>query len=193
MRRGLNTLYTISGAIAASSIGLIMIIVLSQVTLNFVDWILARVAGQSLGLLIPSYATFSGYALASATFFGLGYTLRKGGHIRVTLIVRSLPDRLQRFFEALTSLIGAGIGSLLTFYMIEHAYDAWRFGDMSFGLIAVPLWMPQCILIAGSAIFTIACLDTFAETLACPDGSSAFGEDDNMEAAALRDASRSES
>lgn len=165
IRRSLDRLYGACGAIAAASILAIMLIVLAQVLLNFADFVLALFTGQSFGLLIPSYATFAGYALASATFFALAYTLRAGGHIRVTLVTRSMPAGLRRLCEMAASVIAAGIGFMLTLHMIEHAHDAWRFGDMSFGLIPVPLWIPQCILIAGSAVFTIACLDTLQEAL----------------------------
>lgn len=164
-RRTLDRLYAVSGAIAAASILAIMLIVLAQVLLNFADYVLGIFTGQSFGLLIPSYATFAGYALASATFFALAYTLRAGGHIRVTLVTRSMPSGLRRGCEIAASTVAAGIGFMLTFHMIEHAYDAWRFGDMSFGLIRIPLWMPQCILVVGSAVFTIACLDTLVEAV----------------------------
>jgi TRAP-type C4-dicarboxylate transport system permease small subunit len=165
IRKSLDRLYAVSGFITAASILAIMLIVLAQVLLNFADYILALFTGESFGLLIPSYATFAGYALASATFFALAYTLRAGGHIRVTLVTRSMPPRLRRLCEVAASVIATGIGALLTLHMIEHAHDAWRFGDMSFGLIPVPLWISQCILVAGSAVFTVACLDTLHEAL----------------------------
>jgi TRAP-type C4-dicarboxylate transport system permease small subunit len=177
MRRALDTLYRASGAIAAASIVLIMLIVLAQVLLNFADWVLAQFTGKSFGLLVPSYATFAGYALAAATFFALAYSLRCGAHIRVTLVTRSMPPALRRVVECGAGLLGLLIGGLMTVYMTEHAYDAWRFGDMSFGLIPVPLWIPQCILIAGSAVFTIACIDTTLEALRGRP-SAAFAHDD---------------
>jgi TRAP-type C4-dicarboxylate transport system permease small subunit len=181
MRSFLDALYRASGVLAAASIVAIMLIVLAQVTLNFSDWVLARFTGQSIGLLIPSYTTFAGYALAAATFFALAHTLRAGGHIRVTLLTRVMPSGLRRVAEAIACLLGLAIGTMLTVNMVDHAYDAWRFGDMSFGLVSVPLWIPQSILITGSAIFAVACLDTLIETLRLPDGSPAFRDTGDLE------------
>lgn len=165
MRRPLDRLYAASGAIAAASICAIVLVVLAQIALNVIDWGFRVVAGRGLGLLIPSYADFAGYALASATFFALGYALRAGAHIRVSLVTQRMGPRAARAAEVLAGLIGTAVALMLTWYMIGHVHDAWRFGDQSSGLVSVPLWIPQSILVIGSAVFAVACLDTTIEAL----------------------------
>lgn len=186
MRRALDWLYAASGAVGAASICAIALIVLAQVTLNVIDWFASLLTGKGLGLLIPSYATFAGYMLASATFFSLGYALRRGAHIRVSLVTQRLGPRASRVAEIIAGVSGSGIGLMLVHYLGEHAYDAWRFGDRSAGLVSVPLWIPQSVLVAGSAVFAIACIDTTVEALR-GRASPAFAEDSAGEPAEIMD------
>ncbi len=41
-------------------------------------------------------------------------------------------------------------------------HDSWRFGDLSPGLLAVPIWIPQSVMLAGLTILTIAFVDELA-------------------------------
>jgi TRAP-type C4-dicarboxylate transport system permease small subunit len=166
MRGPLDRLYALSGLLAAIFLAGIAAIVLLQVIFNVADWVIERIAGRPIGLLIPSYADFAGYFLAAATFFALSYALRQGAHIRVNLVLMLLPERVQRVAEALAALIALAISATLTWYLFDLLYDSWRFGDRSTGLVSVALWIPQTVTVAGSAVLAIACLDTLFEVLA---------------------------
>ncbi len=165
MQTFLTWIYRISGGAAALSLASIGVIVMAQVLLNLADALWGAATGRSIGLLIPSYATFAGYALAFATFLSLGLAIRNGAHIRVTLLEQRFPRPLARITSVLIPLLGSVLGLMLTWNIGEMAYDARRFGDTSSGLIAVPLWLPQLVLLLGSAVFAIACLHTLVETL----------------------------
>jgi len=159
MRRLLDWLYLASGYVAAFFLFAIFLIVLIQVALGFFDTILRFSTGKAYGLQIPAYARFSGYFLAAATFFALTHTFKEGNHIRVSLLVQQLPARLRRWIELWCCSIAALLTGYFTVKMASLVQDSYRFNDVSGGMIAVPLWIPQLSMVLGLLILTIALLD----------------------------------
>ena len=76
--KNLNKLYKFSGYIAA--IFLILVAV----------FILTGISSRIFGFYIRGLAEYSGYWMASASFFALAYTFIEGGHIRITLFLERL-------------------------------------------------------------------------------------------------------
>jgi len=161
MRRILDTLYKLAGAMAALSILGICLVVSTQVMLN----ILARIGGPGWSYTLPSYADFSGFFLATATFMALAYTLRAGGHIRVNLLVGALPKGARWGLELVTLALGAGMAGYATYYTASLLGESYRYGDMSTGIIAIPIWIPQLSMVAGLGLLTVAFVDTLIEAL----------------------------
>ncbi|WP_193141301.1 TRAP transporter small permease [Meridianimarinicoccus sp. MJW13] len=159
MRPILDFTYRAAGGLAAAFILAIVVLVFAQVSLNLADKIAAALFGQGIGLTIPSYADFTGFFLAAATFLALAYSLREGGHIRVTLLVGRLPDRARRAVETLVVVIALGMSAFATWYVILLVYESIEFGDRSSGMVSVPLWLPQLPVALGLAILTIALAD----------------------------------
>lgn len=162
IRRLLDGLYLTAGWVSALSILFICVIVTAQVSLN----ILARIGGPDLSFTIPSYADFAGFALATASFMALAYTLRMGGHIRVNLLIQRLGPRPSWGLELLTLLLGAGFAGYATYYAASLMWESWHYGDMSTGIVAVPLWIPQSSMVVGLGLLAIAFVDTFLQSLA---------------------------
>lgn len=175
MRRLLDRFYAGCGVLSCISIVFIVAVVSIQVLLNLVDAVAAAVGLPGMGLMIPSYSVFSGYGLAFATFLALGPAIRGGAHIRVTLIQARLPRALQRPLFVLIALAGTLVGALMTWALFGMAAESFEFGDMSSGLIAVPLWIPQAVLCLGAVALTIACADLMVEFL-LKGRSAAFNE-----------------
>ncbi len=162
MIRGmLDRLYRLSGAVAAGFLVLICVLVSVQVVLNLIT----KIFGTSMALTIPSYAEFAGFFLAAASFLALAYTLNRGGHIRVTLVLQFLPERGRLVLEVLGLLLCGATAFYATWYMGRLTHESFRFGDMSPGIIAVPIWIPQTALVIGLAIFTLALFDLAVRTM----------------------------
>ena len=159
MRAGLDFIYRAGGALAALFIVAIVVLVAAQVMLNLADKISIAVLGTALGLTIPSYADFTGFFLAAASFLALAYTLRMGGHIRVTLVTGRLAPRMRRFLEILVVAIALIMVSYASWYMILLVLESHEFGDRSSGMVSVPLWIVQCPVALGLSILTLALLD----------------------------------
>ena len=142
-----NKFYLTSGYLSGFCIFSIMVIILAQIV------------GRFFGFIIPSAEDFSGYALASATFFGLAYTFREGGHIRVTLVIQRLPERARHIQELTILVLGFGLVSFMTFYSWHMVWESYVFEEVSYGYIPIPLWIPQTPVGLGILALNLAVLD----------------------------------
>lgn len=146
MRTALDWLYRISGGIAAFCLMMIGVTILAQIICRF------------FGIALDSTES-GGFFLAGTTFLGMAWTLKSGGHIRVELLISRFGPRLARGFDLACCLLGVAAIGLLSWKTVGLVHDSWRFGDLSPGLLAIPFWIPQSVMLAGCVILTIAFLD----------------------------------
>jgi TRAP-type C4-dicarboxylate transport system permease small subunit len=165
MRGFLNVLYRVSGALAAVCLAAICVIVLLQVGANLLDEIVAWLTGAPIGLVISSYAEFTGFFLVAASFLALAYTLRAGGHIRVSLIIQHITGSRRRWIELWCIGAAAGITAYFAYFAIRLVLESIEFGDVSPGMVPVPLWLPQTTIGVGLVILVIALVDEFVSVL----------------------------
>jgi len=161
MRAFLDSLYRWSGGVAAFFIVAICSVVLLQVGANLIDAFAVVFTGQAVGLVIPSYAEFAGFFLAAASFLALAYTLRHGGHIRVSLVVQHLPSRIRHGLELWCLAVGAALAAYFAYFTIGLMLESLEYGDVSPGMVPVPLWAPQFAMAGGLIVLTIALVDEF--------------------------------
>lgn len=159
MRYLLDSLYKSSCWLAAACIGAICLLVVSQVLLNILDRISTLVTGSAIGLTIPSYADFTGFLLAAASFLSLAYALREGAHIRVVLVLGHLPEKIRHAVEVWCVGFALAITGYFTFYTAKLTHESFSYHDLSSGMIAVPIWIPQSFMLFGLVILTIALAD----------------------------------
>lgn len=159
MRRSLDTLYRVSGALAAVFLIAIVVVVLMQVGANIIDWAAKLITGQAIGLVVPSYAELTGFFLAASSFLALAYTLRAGGHIRVSILLHHLTGATSRAFEIWCCVIGAALAGYFAVYAIDFVYESFEYNDLSSGILPVPLWIPQSGMALGLVVLMVALLD----------------------------------
>ena len=160
MRRTLDLIYAASGGLAALCILAICCLVSAQVGLN----ILARLGGPQMSWTIPSYADFAGFLLAGASFLGIPYAFRHGTHIRVNLVISRLPAGPAWILEVLALAIASALLAYAAWYAFALTAESLHYGDMSTGMIAVPLWIPQTVMTAGLVVTTLGALDRLVES-----------------------------
>lgn len=159
MRNFLDFIYRISGGIAAFFLVAIFSVVIAQVILNIINSAFQYFTGMPLGWMIPSYASFAGYFLGAATFFALAYTLQRGEHVRVSLVLQSVAPKIRVWLEAICCLTGLFLMGLTTYFFGGLILESWKFNDRSFGMVSIPLWIPQLPFFLGSLLLTVAFLD----------------------------------
>ena len=160
LRQALDRLYLVSGWLGATAIALICALVLCQVCLNAVDRISGLLTGSAIGLTIPSYADFTGFFLAAASFLALAYTLRQGEHIRVTLVISRCGDKTRQILEIWCLLLTSGVTLYFSWYTLLLVRESYTYNDLSPGMIAVPIWIPQSAMFVGLVILSVALLDS---------------------------------
>lgn len=162
MRRALDLLYLFSGASAAVFLVLICAVVTAQVGLNAIDRIASMTTGAAIGLTIPSYSSFAGVFLAASSFLALAYAFRHGAHIRVSLLLQALPRPARRAADLLSVGTGAAFAGWFTWSMGVLVLESLEYGDVTPGIVPIPLWLPQSAMTLGLALFTLALLDDLA-------------------------------
>ena len=142
--KNLNKIYKISGYIAA--------IFLIFVAIFIIIGILSRI----FGFYIRGLAEYSGYCMASASFFALAYTFVEGGHIRITLFLEKLSGLKKRLVEIWCLSIASFFAGYLAFYFIKMLIISYKFQERSEGADEILIWIPQTSVAIGSVIFFIS-------------------------------------
>ncbi len=147
MRRLLDALYLSAAWLAA----LFMLGVLLMVLLSIVS--------RLLHFYVPGTDAYAGYAMAGAGFLALAHTLKRGEHIRVTLIIGRLQGRARRALELWSLTMAVLLAGLFAFYAARLAWQSHLFNDISTSSDATPLWIPQISMVIGTLVLLIALID----------------------------------
>ncbi len=97
----------------------------------------------------------SGYALVFISLIGLAYTMREGGHIRVTFLVSKMPPRLSNWLRLTTLTIFLVYSLLLTWVSITFVQDSVQRGMKSLSELRLPLVWPQLAMPIGFTILSL--------------------------------------
>ena len=147
MRRLLDFLYDSAAALAA----LFMVALLGMVLLSIVS--------RQLHFHVPGTDAYAGYLMAGAGFLALAHTLKRGEHIRVTLLLNALRGGGRKALELWALAAASLLALLFAFYSARLAWQSHVFHDISTGSDATPLWIPQLAMALGTAVLAIAFLD----------------------------------
>jgi TRAP-type C4-dicarboxylate transport system permease small subunit len=152
-RRTLDLIYGAAAWVAA----LFMIGTLAMILLS--------VGGRLLDFHVPGTDAYAGYCMAAAAFLALGHTLKRGEHIRVTLILDHAGQRGRHGLDLWSHLAGLLCAVLLAWFATRLAWQSFQFNDISQGTDATPLWIPQLGLALGSTVFAVAIADELVAVL----------------------------
>lgn len=147
VRTILDTIYKAAGVLAALCLVAILVLIVMQM--------LARWTG----MVFVGATDYAGYAMAAASFLAFAYALNHGSHIRVSIVLNTVPKPVRRWLEIWCFGIGAATMWYFVWYGQRFVYWSWKFGDVSQGQDATPLWIPQSVMLAGAAILAVALTD----------------------------------
>ena len=141
LNKNLNKLYKFSGYVAA--IFLILVAV----------FILIGICSRIFGFYIRGLAEYSGYCMASASFFALAYTFVEDGHIRITLFLERLSGLKKKVVEIWCLGVASFFSGYLAFYFVKMLIISYKFQERSEGADEILIWIPQSSVAIGSIIF----------------------------------------
>ncbi len=144
LNKNLNKLYKFSGYVAATFLILVAV------------FIIIGVLSRVFGFYIRGLAEYSGYCMASASFFALAYTFVEGGHIRITLFLEKLSGFKKKFIEVWCLCLASFFSGYLAFYFIKMIIISYKFQERSEGADEILIWIPQTSVAIGSTIFFIS-------------------------------------
>lgn len=147
MRKLLDALYQGAAWLAA----LFMVCLLVMVLLS--------IAGRQLHFHVPGTDAYAGYFMAASGFLALAHTLKRGEHIRVTLLLGALTGGAKRGMEIWALAAATGLSVLSAYYSGRLVWQSHSFNDVSTGTDATPLWIPQLSMVLGTTVLAIAFLD----------------------------------
>jgi len=104
--------------------------------------------------------------MATSAFLALATTLRRGEHIRVTLIINRLSDAAYRRMDILCHVVALIVASALAWYSIQLVQQSMTYNDISTGLDATPLWIPQIGMAVGTTVLALAFVAELVDLLA---------------------------
>lgn len=166
MRRALDRLYGAALVGACAAMVLIAVLVLIQVLGRVLDRLADALGLDRLGIAIPSLAEIGGFLFVGAAFLALPATLRSAGHVRVTMALRVFGPAGDRALTALVLLAGLGLAGFALYALGVQTVASFERGSVSYGLIPIPLWIPQAVMTLGLGLFTLALADELVGALA---------------------------
>lgn len=164
MRKLLDGLYTGAAALAALfMVGLLIMVLLSIVS-------------REVAFHVKGTDAYAGYLMAGSGFLALAHTLKKGEHIRVTLLLNALKGSARRGMEIWALGAATLLSLLFAFYSVRLAWQSHVFHDISTSNDATPLWIPQLGMAIGTVILAIAFIDELVLELRGQRQSAQSGE-----------------
>ncbi|MGK6314387.1 TRAP transporter small permease [Neorhizobium sp. DT-125] len=153
LRRTLDGLYLVSGWLAGLFLVAIFLIMM------------ALSAGRPLDIDVPAGDDFASWCMAASAFLGLAHTFRSGEMIRVGLLVERIKGPARQVVEIVALVIGTIAAVYFAWFAFDMTRTSYRFNDLSQGVIAVPLWIPQLGFCGGLIILAIAFVDELLHVL----------------------------
>jgi TRAP-type C4-dicarboxylate transport system permease small subunit len=149
LRRLLDAIYDGAAALAAvCMVGLLVMVLLSIVS-------------RQLHFHVPGTDAYAGYLMAGAGFLALAHTLKRGEHIRVTLLSGALKGKAKKLLELWALAAASALAGLSAWYSVRLAWQSHSFNDVSTSNDATPLWIPQLSMALGTLVLTLAFVDEF--------------------------------
>lgn len=149
MRSILDPFYTALGVLGA-------LFILATLAVEVVG-----IAGRELGYSMAGLDSYAGYCLAAGSFLAMAHALRRGDHIRVTLILARLKGRTRYWMEVLCLSIASLLSGYFAYFSARLVWGSYTLNDVSQNVDATPLWIPQLSMAIGLFGLAVA----FAEQL----------------------------
>ncbi len=145
--RALDTLY--DGTAALGAVAMVLLLVM----------VMLSVISRQVGFNIGGIDAYAGYMMAGAGFLAMAHTLKRGEHIRVTLLLGSLKGKGKHALEIWALFAASMLAILMAGYSCKLAWQSYTFHDISTSNDATPLWLPQISMALGAVVLAIAFLD----------------------------------
>ena len=153
VRSILDALYLVSGYLAGLALLLIFF------------FMMALSLGRVIGVNVKSGDDFASWCMGAMAFLGLAHTFKSGDMIRVGLLLEALPPVGRRLLDLFCLCVAATFVGAFTWWAWQFVSYSWITGEPSTGVIVIPIWIPQSMMLLGLALLELAILDEIVRIL----------------------------
>jgi TRAP-type C4-dicarboxylate transport system permease small subunit len=129
------------GALAAFLLAAIAVLMLTEIFMR-----------SFVGVSLSFSWEYSAYFMATVFFLGAGYTLRAGGHVRVSVLFEWMPQSFGRALDVLATVAGLMISGYAALAVCKLSLLSFERGTTSFTPTRTLLWVPQSLVALGLVI-----------------------------------------
>jgi TRAP-type C4-dicarboxylate transport system permease small subunit len=145
---------TVFAVIGATLIGVLALLVVSDVV------------GRNFGFPITGIVELAAQTVVISAFLAIPFVMRKGSHIRATVLVSRLPELWRRGFEVLAFAVGVFIFALLAYsswgnFVIDYTAASYE-GE---GALRIPTWPARLTIFLASMLMVIEGLLSIVKTI----------------------------
>jgi TRAP-type C4-dicarboxylate transport system permease small subunit len=174
--RALDHLYVAAGYLAAAFL----------VALGCL--VLASIVTRLMSVYVAGLTAYSGYCMAASSFLAMAYTLRRGEHIRVGMLIAHLRGPARRIGVLWCLAAASGIAIWFAWYLVRMSWISYRFEERSESADATLLWIPQTAVSIGATILAIAFVHSLVEALLLGKSGIQEPEEQDAESAEIEEA-----
>src|SRR5690625_2626125 len=109
---------------------------------------------------------YTGYLMVAITMFGIAYTLKESGHIRLTFFYKIFKgEKAKAFIDMYAFLCGLIVFSIITYATFKFFNGTFQAGTRSMQISKTYLAIPQFMLPFGSLLMTLQFLSEFLKSI----------------------------
>jgi TRAP-type C4-dicarboxylate transport system permease small subunit len=143
--RVIDTACTAGAGLAAIAAALLALLLIAEVLLT-----------SFVGTSQPYVIEYAIFLQATVLFAGSGWALRQGAHIRVSVLLRALPDTPRRLLDLAATALALGILGFAAWALMQQWLRSLELGSRSFYPMQTPLWIPQGVVTLGFCLLVLA-------------------------------------
>ena len=118
--------------------------------------IVANITLMSLtGKSIMITDEYSAYMFAGFVMFGLAYTLKNNGHIRISVLTSRFSPNVQRIFRIYALIAVFFFTVYIFYYSVYMVYQAYVYQMRSDTVAQTLLWIPQLVMPIGFLVLAL--------------------------------------
>ncbi len=142
--KGVEFLSAAGAALSGLTFVLMVLLILAEVFL--------RTFMEKSTLIASEY---SGYALATMIYLGLGFTFKEGAHIRITFLGDRLKGLCRHILEICCTCVAGALCAMSSVFLWDMVVVSQKRGAVAYTVAETPLWIPQAIILVGMVIMTL--------------------------------------
>ncbi|MGB1005823.1 MAG: TRAP transporter small permease subunit [Thalassobaculaceae bacterium] len=98
---------------------------------------------------------YAAYFMGGAVFLAAAFTLRSGGHVRVSLLSNSVPAKMAKAIDMAATFFAAVIAVYVAYALLAFAWQACASGSTSPTIDEVPLVYPRGVMAVGALLLAV--------------------------------------